>query len=64
MNFKIFSSILIGMCFIGISLGYVLGFYFNSMFESHYLAYIGALFLGIGSGLVLMGVLFNKHFEP
>ena len=52
------------MCFIGISLGYVLGFYFNSMFESHYLAYIGALFLGIGSGLVLMGVLFNKHFEP
>ena len=64
MNFKIFSSILLGMCFIGISLGYVLGFYFNNIFESHYLAYVGALFLGIGSGLVLMGVLFNKHFEP
>jgi len=63
MSFKIFASILTGMCLIGMSLGYVLGFYLGNVFESNYWAYLGSPLLGIGSGLVLFGALFNKHYK-
>lgn len=63
MSFKVFASILTGMCLIGMSLGYVLGFYLRNVFESNYWAYLGAPLLGIGSGLVLFAALFNKHLK-
>ena len=63
MKFKIFASILTGMCLIGMSLGYVIGFYLRNIFDSNYWAYLGAPLLGIGSGLVMVGALFNKHLK-
>jgi len=63
MNFKVFASILTGMCLIGVSIGYVLGFYLRDILESNYWAYLGAPLLGIGSGFVLFGALFNKHLK-
>ncbi|MAJ43437.1 MAG: hypothetical protein CMF96_01650 [Candidatus Marinimicrobia bacterium] len=63
MSFKVFSSILTGMCLVGMSLGYVLGYYLHNVFESNYGAYLGAPMLGIGSGLILFGALFNKHYK-
>ena len=35
----------------------------RNIFDSNYWAYLGAPILGIGSCLVMVGVLFNKHFE-
>jgi hypothetical protein len=63
MNFKVFASILTGMCLIGMSLGYVLGFYVRNVIDSNHWAYLGAPLLGIGSGLVMVGALFNKHLK-
>ena len=63
MNFKVFALIITGMCLIGMSLGYVLGFYLRNIFGSNYWAYLGAPLLGIGSGLVMVGALFNKHLK-
>ena len=63
MNFKVFALILTGMCLIGMSLGYVLGFYLRNIFDSNYWAYLGAPLLGIGSGVVMFGALFNKHLK-
>ena len=51
------------MCLIGMSLGYVLGFYLRNIFDSNYWAYLGAPLVGIGSGLVMVGALFNKHLK-
>lgn len=60
MNFKAFASVVIGIGLIGISVGYVLGFYLKTVLESNHWAYIGSPILGIGSGLVLYGALFHN----
>jgi len=60
MKFKYFASILGGICLIGFSLGYILGYYTHMIFNNNYWAYIGAPVLGLGAGMMVYGTLFNK----
>lgn len=61
MNFKAFASVVTGIGLIGMSVGYVLGYYLKTVLESNYWAFIGSPILGIGSGLVLYGALFHNR---
>ena len=56
LKFKSFASILIGVLFLGISLGIVLGAYFENN-ELDYLIYISAFLAAIGSAMVILGAL-------
>ena len=60
-NFKSFASILTGMFVIGISVGFVLGYYIQGESESSLWMYLSAPCLGIGSGLVIYGTLFGRN---
>ena len=59
-NFKSFASILSGMFIIGISVGFVLGYYIQEESQSSIWMYLSAPLLGIGSGLVIYGTLFGR----
>ncbi len=54
LEFKAFSYILIGVSFLGISLGVVLGAYFKSN-GFDYFIYISAFLAAIGSAMVIIG---------
>ena len=54
LGFKSFSSILIGVIFLGISLGIVLGAYFKSN-NLDYLIYLSAFLASIGSAIIILG---------
>ena len=54
LGFKSFSSILIGVIFLGISLGIVLGAYFKSN-NLDYLIYLSAFLASIGSAMIILG---------
>ena len=59
MSFSAFTYVLLGMSLIGFSVGYVFGFYFNTISDTYFWAYLAAPLLGIGSGCVIYGVLFK-----
>ncbi len=61
MKFKYYAAILAGMCLVGFSLGYIIGYYVHSVILNTFLAYIGAPILGIGGGLMIYGTLYNRH---
>ena len=61
MNFNDFSYIILGMTIIGFSIGYIVGFYVNEMIEIHYLEYISAPVLGLGSVIVIYTVLLMQR---
>ena len=60
MIFSRYKNILLGMCTIGFSVGYVFGAYI--IFETQQMnwIYLAAPLLGVGSGYVIYGVLYNK----
>ena len=60
MDFKSFASILAGMSLIGLSLGFVLGYYLHGQFQTNLLMYLSAPCLGLGSGLVIYGTLYGR----
>jgi hypothetical protein len=60
-NFKTFLFIVVGMAFVGISIGYVFGFYVNEISSNIYWAYLAAPLLGIGSGMIIYGILFTRN---
>ena len=67
-NFKAFTSILLGMTMIGLAIGFVIGHYLEFYFQmfysdiSIYIKYLAApLLLGIGSGFVMHGALFEER---
>lgn len=62
-NFKPFAFILMGMSLIGLSIGYILGYYIHDQFQTLFWAYLSAPCLGIGSGFVLYGTLFGRNSE-
>ena len=62
-NFKSFASILTGMFVIGISVGFLLGYYIQGELESSLWMYLAAPCLGIGSGLVIYGTLFGRNIN-
>ena len=59
MKFKLFTLIFSGFIFIGISIGYVLGFYAYKFLNNN-MFYLAALFMGIGIYLLIYGALFKK----
>ena len=61
MEFKSFASILTGMSLIGLSLGFILGYYFHSQSQTYLWMYLSAPCLGLGSGLVIYGTLYGRH---
>ena len=60
-RFKPFASILLGMCLIGFSIGFILGFYIHSQFQTYFYMYLAAPLLGIGSGLIIYGSLYGRN---
>tara|TARA_B100000315_G_C14009967_1_gene334053 strand:- start:71 stop:268 length:198 start_codon:yes stop_codon:yes gene_type:complete len=61
--FKLFASILSGICLIGFSIGFILGFYIQDEFQSYYYMYASAPCLGLGSGLVIYGTLYGRNIN-
>ena len=66
-KFKAFTSILVGMTLIGLAIGFLVGYYIGYIPESvpenekAYWIYIAAPILGVGSGLVMYGALFEER---
>ena len=63
-KFKAFTSILVGMTLIGLSIGFLIGYYIPSIVpedQKVYWIYIAAPILGVGSGLVMYGALFEER---
>ena len=62
-KFKAFTSILVGMTLIGLSIGYLIGYYIPEIVPDNqkiYWVYIAAPLLGLGAGLVIYGTLFES----
>ncbi len=61
MIFSQYKNILLGMCLIGFSVGYVFGGYIIYETKQMNWIYLAAPLLGIGSGYVIVGVLYDKN---
>ena len=61
MSFKSFASILAGMSFIGVSVGFILGYYIYDQTQTYLWMYLSAPCLGLGSGLVIYGTLYGRN---
>ena len=61
MKFSSFSSILLGVNLVGISIGSVIGYYFNERFNDYYWLYLSVPILTLGSLLMVYGVLIKKQ---
>ena len=59
-KFKAFTSILVGMTLIGLAIGFLIGYYLPSLVSGYWM-YIAAPILGLGSGLVMYGALFEER---
>ena len=60
-KFRAFASILIGMSLIGVSVGFLTGYYFHMDIAGEYWMYITAPIMGVGCGLVIYGSLFERE---
>ena len=60
MNFKSFFYVLIGMSLLGLSLGYVLGFYIQKNSSNNFWFYLSVPLFIIASLLIIYGALFLK----
>ena len=64
MKFKRFTTLFLGVFLIGVSVGYVLGFYMQKYSNCNNLFYVSALIMGAGSYLLIYATLFlgkNKN---
>ena len=59
MNFTRLSTIFLSFFIIGISVGYVLGYYVGEYSDKKNLFYLSALFMGIGVFLLIYSSLFS-----
>ena len=62
-KFRAFAAILVGMCLIGVAVGFLVGYYFHLDVPGKYWMYIASPVLGLGSGLVIYGTLFERDLE-
>jgi len=61
-KFTAFTSILVGMTLIGLAIGFLVGYYISNIsHDTDYWMYLAAPILGIGSGLVMYGALFEER---
>ena len=58
-----FASILFGICLIGISIGFILGFYIHNQSHTYLYMYASAPCLGLGSSLVIYGTLYGRKIN-
>ena len=49
------------MVFIGVSVGFLLGYYINGESQTYLWMYLSAPCLGLGSGMVIYGTLFGRN---
>ncbi len=61
MKFRAFASILIGMNLVGVSIGFIIGYYFHLDFDNRYWMYLSSPIMGLGSGLVIYGALYKRN---
>ena len=59
MEFKKFFYVIIGVALIGISIGYVLGFYM-SLLNNSFLFYVAVPIMAIGSFITIYTTIYNK----
>ena len=60
MSFKTFSIIAYGLVFLGLSIGYLLGFYIHRYTMNSDFFYLSVIFMAIGSFMIIYGTLFKK----
>jgi len=60
-KFRAFTSILVGMTLIGLSVGFLIGYVMPTQIENHHWIYLSAPILGLGSGFVMYGALFEDR---
>ena len=58
---KLIACILIGMCLIGFSIGFIVGYYVHGECQTYFYMYAAAPLLGFGSGLIIYGTLFGRE---
>ena len=61
MNFKSFLLVLIGIALLGISAGYVIGFYLNRIVSEDYWFYFSVPLMAISSFMIMYGALFSNN---
>ena len=61
MNFKSFLLVLIGIGLLGVSAGYVLGFYLNRIVSENYWFYLSVQLMAISSFMIMYGALFSNN---
>ena len=61
MNFKSFLLVLIGIGLLGVSAGYVLGFYLNRIVSENYWFYFSVPLMAISSFMIMYGALFSNN---
>ena len=55
--------ILVGMCLIGFSIGYIVGYYIHGEHQTYLYMYASAPLLGFGSGLIIYGTLYGRDLS-
>ena len=60
MKFNSFMITSLGIIFVGMSIGYVLGYYMKEFSQKEYLSYLAVPFMGIGCFMAIYGSLFLK----
>ena len=60
MNFKSFILSMIGISLIGVSIGYVIGYYIQKFILNEYLFYLPVFIMAVGCVLVVYATLFIK----
>ena len=61
MSFKNFVLVMMGTSLIGISIGFVLGYFFGVFYNNMYLVYISAPIMGVGSAFLIIGAIYNRN---
>tara|TARA_B100001778_G_C18430906_1_gene557788 strand:- start:8 stop:211 length:204 start_codon:yes stop_codon:yes gene_type:complete len=63
MNLKSFLLVLIGVGLLGVSAGYVLGFYLHRIVNENYWFYLSVPIMAISSFMIMYGALFSNKKE-
>ena len=59
-SFRNFALVMMGTSLVGISIGFVLGYFFGAFYKNIYLVYITAPIMGFGSAFLIIGAMYNK----
>ena len=61
MNLKAFLLVLIGIGLLGVSAGYVIGFYLHRIVNEGYWFYFSVPLMAVSSFMIMYGALFSKN---